>query len=81
MQKVLGYVLMLLGIGLIFLRVTNNAILEKLPFLIEMDLIIFYVLMFIAIIIGFWFSKNKRILLNTDVPVYSGNRIIGYRRK
>lgn len=84
-RKIVGYVIMVLGIAPLIVYFAFPKISDKLPYLssLKPGLIIGACLLIIAI--GFLLAKNKSPSTSgqedEEVPIYKGNKIVGYRKK
>ncbi len=79
MAKLLGWVLILLGLALIVL----NLLKINLPLISQFNILWTIVIGLILIVTGFLFLKQMKRgkQLGEEVPIYQGEKIVGYRRK
>lgn len=83
MRKIIGLILMLAGILLIAAKFLYEKALEKIPYIADFDKTIIIIIGAVLIIIGFVLFKKRslRYQSSPEVPIYSGNKVIGYRRR
>ncbi|MEK6820506.1 MAG: hypothetical protein AABX71_02225 [Nanoarchaeota archaeon] len=79
MAKILGWILMLLGLAFIIGNIFFSQYTSKVPVLSQKPLIA-GIVGAVLIVLGFLFSKTKK-QAGEEVPIYHGKKIIGYRRK
>ena len=80
MAKLLGWILMLLGLALLAVKLVFKSIVEKIPYISTLKPLYITIISLALIFIGFFISK-KRTQKSEEVPIYKGKEIIGYRRK
>ena len=76
-KKLLGYILLLLGllalaINFGFLKITLPETIKPIYLLIAG---------IVLIILGFFLAFSRKKHTSEEVPIYQGNKIIGYRKK
>ena len=81
MARIFGWILMLLGVVLVVLKLVFKKQTEKIVFLSNLNVLLAVVIGLILIAVGFLLSKEKGRQVNEEVPIYEGNKIVGYRRK
>jgi len=80
MNKIVAYVLMIVGLALIVLKTINLGI----PLLDQVNILFAIVIGVVLIVAGFFFMKKTSGKQEDEVPIYQGKgkkrRIVGYRR-
>jgi len=87
MNRILGYVVSLLGIGVLTLGIkpTNAYFDDVLPFISSINDLYFMIGGFVILVIGVFLirasgSSRDRKGKNVDLPIYQGKDVVGYRR-
>ncbi len=80
MKKIISLLLMILGGAIIVVKLLFKEFSATLPLISEIALIWVVIVGLILIGIGFLIRK-KKVQKSQEVPIYSGENIIGYRRK
>lgn len=85
MAKILGWVLMLLGIALLLAKFVFKTVIEKISFLsfiVSLNYLYAVIAGIILLVLGFLLLKAGEggIKAGEEVPIYHGNRVVGYRR-
>lgn len=83
MAKLLGWILILLGIALIVLKLAFKSVIEKISFLANLSVLWTAIAGLVLIALGF-LIKGKRGAgkhAAEEVPIYRGREIVGYRRR
>jgi len=80
MKKMVGYVVMLLGVAFILVKMFGSKFNISLP-----EVLSGYILWAVAgalIVVGFFLTlgKTRKMFGAAEVPIYRGREIIGYRR-
>ncbi len=84
MAKLIGYILMILGLALIALPLAFKSAADKLP-LVNQNPLFTIIIGVLLIVAGFFFlKKGKPHHASEEVPIYEGagkkRKIVGYRR-
>jgi len=77
-KRGIGYLLMIVGVALLIVQNFGSKINISLPESISKTAVL--IISAIAIIIGFWLTLKGKPNSIEEVPIYSGEKIIGYRR-
>lgn len=81
MVKVVGLILMLLGIAALVASLLFKTAIAKIPFVASLNSLWISAAGVVLIILGALILKTKKIKTEKEVPIYEGNKIVGYRRK
>lgn len=87
MGKIIGWILMILGLLTIVARVVLDKIIFQLPLISNFKIWYFFLAGLILIGGGFFLSRAKtpenqeQNQDGKEVPIYEGKKIVGYRRK
>jgi hypothetical protein len=85
MGKIIGWVLMILGLIVIVIRAVLDGVTSKIPLLSNFKMWYFFLAGLILIGGGFFISRAKHPEPEEEdgkeVPIYKGNKVVGYRRK
>ena len=85
-MRMLGYILMVIGLALIAVRVLFEDLLTQIPGLTNLNTLSAVIIGGALIIVGFFLTKRKSKMRHAseEVPIYEGagkkRRIVGYRR-
>ncbi|MFW6030777.1 MAG: hypothetical protein ACOCRO_11090 [Halanaerobiales bacterium] len=84
-KKIIGLALIAIGIALITINFVYPSILEEIPFLNELEVMWIIVISLVVAAVGFLLAKNKAPTTsgqkNEEVPIYKGDKIVGYRKR
>jgi len=80
MARIFGWILMLLGVGVVVLKIIKIGI----PLLSNANPLFVIVIGILLIVAGFLFLKEGRTKQKKEVPIYEGEgknrKIVGYKR-
>lgn len=77
-KRLIGYLLMIAGVALLIIQTYGNSVNISLPESIPTNIV--WIVSVVSIVLGFWLSLKGRAKSIEEVPIYSGEKIIGYRR-
>lgn len=77
-KRLIGYLLMIVGVALLFLQTYRGSINMNLPKSIPTNIV--WIASVVAIVLGFWLTLKSKGQALEEVPIYAGEKIIGYRR-
>lgn len=81
MARLTGLVLIILGILMILGKFAFKSIFDKLPYLSTLNTAYIIITGLVLVILGYLLMKRKRLLKpGTEMPIYKGNKVIGFRR-
>ena len=81
MNKPIGYILILLGILLAGVKFAFKEVAAKIPFISTLNDMTTIIIITIAVLIGFFILKPSKQQGSSEVPIYHGKKIIGYRKR
>jgi FtsH-binding integral membrane protein len=76
-KKMVGYGLMLLGVLLLLIILFGS----KFGIVLDFSSAVLWIVVIVLIGLGFFFSMKSKGQAAEEVPIYSGDKIIGYRRQ
>jgi len=82
MNKIIGYVIAVIGLAVLVLYVFPSVA-EKITFLESVDSLIILIAALVIIAIGVIFifkGRKKGVKSGSQVPIYHGDNVVGYRQ-
>lgn len=84
MAKIVGLILLLIGIVLIacplFFKSTAEKIVASFPLISGINILWISIAGLILVIVGVFFLRSETKQKGKEVPIYEGKKIVGYRR-
>jgi hypothetical protein len=83
-KRLIGYIVMLLGVALILVRLFGSKMNISLPGILAGNIL--WIVAVALIAVGVWLTLGKNMMgqegrAAAEVPIYHGKEIVGYRRK